>query len=261
MSHLVRFIESDFARLIIIFPKIYRNYCFAGQHNSSIVLVNATIGTEHAIDTTTYRQNSKMHLKMLGRLLLFILCLRRTVCFASSSSPAPRLPLENDDGKNYKKLDHQPAPIRIASLNKYGGAVKYFDLVAEKNANDGENTAIRSSRIKNPRFVVTALRRKLVPALRTTFLPIGFPEKTPGGYFEFCLWSWIQDVSTQLRSVLATQKILEGIGVGREGATALSALFNFLVRDGCGMVASKSLIDLRSIVPISYRCQEMENIC
>jgi len=179
-----------------------------------------------------------MHLKMLGRLLLLILCLRRTVCFASSSSPAPRLPLENDDGKNDKKLDHQHAPIRIASLNKYGGAVKYFDLVAEKNADHGENTAIRSSRINNPRFGVTALRKKLVPVLRTTFLPIGFPEKTPGGYFEFCVWSWIQDVSTQLRSVLATQKILEGVGVGREGATALSALFNFLVRDGCGMVAN-----------------------
>jgi hypothetical protein len=171
--------------------------------------VNGTIGKEYGIDTTTYLQNRKMHLKMLGRLLLLILCLRRTVCFASSSSPAPRLPLESDDGKNDKKLDYKPAPIRIASLNKYGGAVKYFDLVAEKNANDGENTAIRSSRIQNPRFGVTALRKKLVPALRTTFLPIGFPEKTPGGYFEFCVWSWIQDVSTQLRSVLATQKILE----------------------------------------------------
>lgn len=50
--------------------------------------------------------------------------------------------------------------------------------------------------------------------------------------------SWIQDLSTQLRSVLATQRVLEGVGVGREGATALSALMNFLVRDGCGMAAT-----------------------
>jgi hypothetical protein len=52
------------------------------------------------------------------------------------------------------------------------------------------------------------------------------------------MFSWIQDTSTQLRSVLATQRVLEGVGVGREGATALSALMNYLVRDGCGMAAT-----------------------
>jgi hypothetical protein len=54
----------------------------------------------------------------------------------------------------------------------------------------------------------------------------------------YAVWSWIQDLSTQLRGVLATQRILEGVGVGREGATALSALLNFLVRDASGMLAS-----------------------
>lgn len=37
---------------------------------------------------------------------------------------------------------------------------------------------------------------------------------------------------------MATQRVLEGVGVGREGATALSALMNFIVRDGCGMAAT-----------------------
>lgn len=183
------------------------------------------------------KKSSKLHFKVLNRLLVFILCLRRTVCFASSSSPTPRLPYENDEFQNGKNIDQQPEPIRIESLNKYGGAVKFFDLVLKENGNQQKNRAIRSI-IRNPSFAVTALNRKLVPALRTTFLPIGFPDKTPHGYFQFCIWSWIQDVSTQLRSVLATQKILEGVGVGREGATALSALFNFLVRDGCGMAAN-----------------------
>ena len=163
------------------------------------------------------------------------------MCFASTSSPGPTPPLENSDGENGRKPDHHgPDPIRVASFNKYGGNVKYFDLVAEENTEtrDSSSSAIRST-FKNPRFVVTAVSRKLMPALRTTFLPTGFPNKTPHGYLQFCIWSWIQDVSTQLRSVLATQKILEGVGVGREGATALSALFNYLVRDGCGMAASK----------------------
>ena len=79
---------------------------------------------------------------------------------------------------------------------------------------------------------------KIVSALRSTFLPTGFPQRTPPGYLRYSVWSWVQDLSTQLRSVLATQKILEGVGVGREGATALSALFNYLVRDGFGMAAT-----------------------
>lgn len=170
-----------------------------------------------------------MNIQMWARVLVLALCLRGTVCFASSSSPTPRLPLDDDGGENES--------LRIASLNKYGGNVKYFDFVVGSNGSDGGNGETRS-RMKNPRFGVKALGGKLVPALRTTFLPVGFPEKTPTGYFRFCVWSWIQDVSTQLRSVLATQKILEGVGVGREGATALSALFNYLVRDGCGMAAS-----------------------
>jgi len=184
-----------------------------------------------------------MHLEILSRLLLLVLSWRKTLCFASSSLPAiPRVPIENDDGNNSKKFEHQPTtPIRIASLNKYGGNIKFFDLDAGENANtDTNNTVTRFSRIKNPCIFVAALRKKIKQASRTTFLPLGYPEKTQAKYFEYCVWSWIQDASTQLRSVLATQKILEGVGVGKEGATALSALFNFLVRDGCGMFANLS---------------------
>jgi hypothetical protein len=74
--------------------------------------------------------------------------------------------------------------------------------------------------------------------IRSTFMPSGYPSKTPAGYLRYSVWSWIQDISTQLRSVLATQRILEGVGVGREGATALSALMNFLARDASGMLAT-----------------------
>ena len=79
---------------------------------------------------------------------------------------------------------------------------------------------------------------KLQSIIRSTFLPSGYPAKIPNGYLPYCIWSWIQDLSTQLRSVLATQRVLEGVGVGREGATALSASLNFIVRDGCGMAST-----------------------
>ena len=82
------------------------------------------------------------------------------------------------------------------------------------------------------------LMNKLKAGLRSTFLPSGYPQKTPKGYLSYSAWSWIQDLSTQLRGVLATQRVLEGVGVGREGATALSASLNFIVRDGCGMAST-----------------------
>ena len=88
-------------------------------------------------------------------------------------------------------------------------------------------------------------------AIRSTFLPSlpsGQGDESNGnyqldtlrssGYLSYILYDNIQDLSTSLRSVLATQRILEGVGVGRAGATALSATLNFLIRDGCGMVAS-----------------------
>jgi len=81
-------------------------------------------------------------------------------------------------------------------------------------------------------------KKKLRSILVSTFLPAGYPEKTPSGYLPYIIYSFIQDFTTELRSILATQKILEGVGVGRAGATALSATLNFIVRDGCGMLPS-----------------------
>lgn len=84
--------------------------------------------------------------------------------------------------------------------------------------------------------------------LRSTFLPTT-PSSSNGqcnqwetllahGYISYVLYDLVQDLSTNLRSVLATQRVLEGVGVGRSSATALSATLNFLIRDGCGMIAS-----------------------
>ena len=76
--------------------------------------------------------------------------------------------------------------------------------------------------------------------LKSTFLPMTKEQKhlATNGYISYVIFNAIQDLSTQMRSVLATQRILEGVGVGKEGATALSASLNFILRDGAGMVAS-----------------------
>jgi Vitamin B6 photo-protection and homoeostasis len=144
-------------------------------------------------------------MKILSIVVIVLSCLHDAKCLASPSSTPPR----------------------IVSVKKNGGESRIFDpsphLVRTK---------------ATPEVSTRVLVQKLVSAVRSTFLPSGYPSRTPPGYLRYCMFSWIQDTSTQLRSVLATQRVLEGVGVGREGATALSALMNFLVRDGCGMGAT-----------------------
>ncbi|KAL7531058.1 hypothetical protein ACHAWF_003614 [Thalassiosira exigua] len=83
------------------------------------------------------------------------------------------------------------------------------------------------------------LLRRVRAAFRSTFLPgADVDVLRRAGYLRYAFLDNVQDLSTALRSVLATQRILEGVGVGRSDATALSATLNFVVRDGCGMLAS-----------------------
>lgn len=168
------------------------------------------------VDSLATKQREMTYL-ILGRILIFFLCLKRTVCLASSSSTS--------------SSSH---PLRIVSLNKNGGNVKYFDL-GSTDTTEENNADYPLGDINDKKTAY------LSTVIRSTFLPNGFPVKTPPGYLRYSLWSWIQDISTQLRSVLATQRILEGVGVGSSEATALSALFNYLVRDGCGMAAGKEI--------------------
>jgi hypothetical protein len=127
--------------------------------------------------------------------------------------------------------------LKVVSTKKNGGLSKtfVFDVISPTSDANGSGNVVSISRRDHS---LSRGLRKVQAALRSTFLPSGYPAKTPPGYLKYSVWSWIQDISTQLRSVLATQRVLEGVGVGREGASALSALMNFLVRDGCGMVAT-----------------------
>lgn len=101
---------------------------------------------------------------------------------------------------------------------------------------DGRNFLRPSSALHR---VQSALRSTFLPALPSNNQGEGNADKLrSSGYLKYILYDNIQDLSTSLRSVLATQRILEGVGVGRADATALSATLNFLIRDGCGMVAS-----------------------
>ncbi|EEC43518.1 predicted protein [Phaeodactylum tricornutum CCAP 1055/1] len=135
-------------------------------------------------------------------------------------------------------LPHSDERIRrVISTKRDGGHFTVFSLADSEDSTAASSSSGRSE-LNSRLNVGRVLLRNVQSGLRSTFLPSGYPARTPPGYLRYSVWSWVQDLSTQLRSVLATQRVLEGVGVGREGATALSALLNFLVRDGCGMAAS-----------------------
>lgn len=124
----------------------------------------------------------------------------------------------------------------IVSKKANGGASKTFTFDAAETGAASRVGDYR--RILQRALDISLLQRKIQSTLRATFLPSGYPFQTPPGYIAYSACSWVQDLSTQMRAVLATQRVLEGVGVGKEGATALSASLNFIFRDGCGMLAS-----------------------
>ncbi|GJP46950.1 hypothetical protein CLOM_g6189 [Closterium sp. NIES-68] len=76
----------------------------------------------------------------------------------------------------------------------------------------------------------------LVRTLRGAFLPEGYPESVTDDYLAFQTWDTLQGLSTYIRSMLSTQVLLAGLGVGRASASAISATFQWFVRDFTGML-------------------------
>lgn len=84
-------------------------------------------------------------------------------------------------------------------------------------------------------------------ALQTTFLPTVATDADANSnlgilsrmrYIDFIIYDNVQDLVNSLRSILAKHRVLEAVGVGRVGATALSATLNFIGRDICGILSS-----------------------
>ncbi|CAE8624414.1 unnamed protein product [Polarella glacialis] len=76
----------------------------------------------------------------------------------------------------------------------------------------------------------------LKASLAGAFLPVGYPHSVSKEYFSYQAWDTVQAMCSYLRGVLATQALLRGVGVGKEGATALAATIIWVLKDGSGMV-------------------------
>ena len=69
------------------------------------------------------------------------------------------------------------------------------------------------------------------------FLPYGYPDSVSPEYLTFQMWDTTQAMCSYLRGVLATQSVLESVGVGKDTVTPLAAAVNWVFRDGAGMLS------------------------
>ncbi|RLN48632.1 hypothetical protein BBJ28_00004717 [Nothophytophthora sp. Chile5] len=76
----------------------------------------------------------------------------------------------------------------------------------------------------------------LTRELQEMFLPAGYPDSVSEDYLAFQFWDTMQAMCSYLRGVLATQSVLQSVGVGDEHATPLAAALQWVLRDGSGMI-------------------------
>ncbi|TMW66928.1 hypothetical protein Poli38472_012044 [Pythium oligandrum] len=76
----------------------------------------------------------------------------------------------------------------------------------------------------------------LTRELKEMFLPAGYPDSVSEDYLTFQFWDTMQAMCSYLRGVLATQSVLQSVGVGDDKATPLAAALQWVLRDGSGMI-------------------------
>ncbi|XP_036597503.1 RUS family member 1 isoform X1 [Trichosurus vulpecula] len=73
-------------------------------------------------------------------------------------------------------------------------------------------------------------------ALTAVFLPHGFPDSVSSDYLPYQLWDTVQAFASSLTGSLATQAVLQGVGVGDAAASVSAATITWLLKDGTGML-------------------------
>ena len=103
------------------------------------------------------------------------------------------------------------------------------------NSSSNKNSTSKTHRRK--RFgIFGTFFTGIVEVLRSLFLPVGYPNSVTPDYFAFQSWDTVQAMCSYLRGILATQAILDGVGVGDETKTVASATLQWVTRDGASML-------------------------
>ncbi len=127
--------------------------------------------------------------------------------------------------------------VRSASSGEQPRVYFHTNPVPRRAFNAKDGSAAKAWAQSN-RFLAKNALYRIRCALSATFLPSGYPKSVPQEYLDFQVWNVLQDLTSSLRYILATQKMLEGMGVGRAGVTSIIATMQWMARDGAAMVGS-----------------------
>ena len=127
-------------------------------------------------------------------------------------------------------MNHEIAGITNCEITKCGDPLYHevnefrgdiIEHLTEKNQ-------IIPVNVKSPG--TSKISKKIGSFLKNAFLPQGYPDSVSKDYFSYQLWDTIQAFASSISGTLATQAVLEGIGVGDEEATPLAATITWLLR-------------------------------
>ncbi|CAF1164906.1 unnamed protein product [Adineta steineri] len=93
-----------------------------------------------------------------------------------------------------------------------------------------------SDSIKTNKHQKLTLFSWFLSIFKEIFLPTGYPNTVSNDYLAYQIWDTIQAFASSITNALAFSAILEGLGVGDEKASILSATFVWLIKDGVGML-------------------------
>ncbi|KAH7489099.1 hypothetical protein KRP22_012296 [Phytophthora ramorum] len=136
-------------------------------------------------------------------------------------SPSPTPPPSND-GKGVYVTEFDTRPV---CANE---APRRYVQHGEQLLSTGQGRARNAAGC----FTLPGLTREL----QEMFLPAGYPDSVSEDYLSFQFWDTLQAMCSYLRGVLATQSVLQSVGVGDDKATPLAAALQWVLRDGSGMI-------------------------
>ncbi|KAF4035252.1 Vitamin B6 photo-protection and homoeostasis [Phytophthora infestans] len=135
-------------------------------------------------------------------------------------SPSPSPPLSND-GKGVRVSEFDTRPV---CANE---APRRYVQQGDQLLSTGQGRASNAGCL-----TLSGLSREL----QEMFLPAGYPDSVSEDYLGFQFWDTLQAMCSYLRGVLATQSVLQSVGVGDDKATPLAAALQWVLRDGSGMI-------------------------
>ncbi|EQC27487.1 hypothetical protein SDRG_14690 [Saprolegnia diclina VS20] len=134
------------------------------------------------------------------------------------------------------RADEANAPISVVEYDVRSSRAHAPPLAQIWRATDGRLVADATLSTSPPRSRPTWLLQAIRSELFDMFLPAGYPHSVTEDYLPFQLWDTCQAMCSYLRGVLATQSVLESVGVGNEAITPLAAALQWVMRDGSGML-------------------------